>query len=199
MFLAFAVAGVDGGVRVQGFAYLGVTLGTEWIIYTVPLTLLTLLAAWWAGTGGRPTEGERADVVWRRLRPPILTVAALALPTAAAGIARLVNTVANFSNGGPTRTPELAESAGILVLAVAGAATQWLGARRLLRSAEPQAASEASQRRLKRRLRDACRKNAPHPFPGRSVGSEPVPKRTAVIGSGSGPTTLQDRPASSDR
>jgi hypothetical protein len=144
MFLAFAVAVVDGGVRVQGFAYLGVTLGTEWIVYTVPLTLLTLLAAWWAGTGGRPTEDETADVVWRRLRPPILTVAALALPTAAGGIARLVNTVANFSNGGPTRTPELAESAGILVLAVAGAATQWLGARRLLRSAEPQAASETS-------------------------------------------------------
>ena len=143
LFLAFAVAGVDVGVR-QGYARLGVTLGTGWVMYTVPLSLLTLLAAWWARTGGGPTTDETADALRRRLRPSILTVATLALPTAAAGIARLANTVANFSSGGPTRTPELAETAGILVLAVAGAATQWLGARRLLRPAEPPAASEAS-------------------------------------------------------
>jgi hypothetical protein len=59
LFLAFAVAGVDVGVR-QGYARLGVTLGTGWVMYTVPLSLLTLLAAWWARTGGGPASEASA-------------------------------------------------------------------------------------------------------------------------------------------
>jgi hypothetical protein len=134
LFLGFAVAGVDIGVQVHGFGpavgTLGVTYGTSWVTYTVPLALSALLAAWW-GQGRQSTNGRTTDAVGRRLRPILLAVASLAVPTAAAGLARLAYTVTTPSLG-PTHVSSLAMSAGICVLAVGGAFTQLLAARRLL-------------------------------------------------------------------
>lgn len=150
LFLGFALAGIDIGVRTHQSGYdpsgLAITYGTEWIDFTVPLTLLAVLAAWWGQAGWTTLSDSTVEVTRWRLRPYLVAVAALAPLTAAAGIARLADTLANFSTGGSTRDAMLAASAGICVMALAAGIAEWMAASRLLQPAEPTATSDTPTR-----------------------------------------------------
>jgi hypothetical protein len=144
IFIGSALAGIYAAVRSPFGTGIGISFGTEWVSFTVPLTLLATLAAWSFRSGKwTMTAGGAAATHWRRMRPCLVAVALLSVFTVGAGLARLAYTLAVFSTRSTDRVANLALQIGFCMLAVVSGVTLWLAARRLLRPADPETPPES--------------------------------------------------------